>query len=191
MSGMARRSTGDFYKKFAQGLNRLGGGTEDVASGMDTPAEGWQYLVNQNLLVGGAALPRDAAKYFEEGTPADLTKIPVVKRFVGDNREFSAQNKYYDRVKNVEVISGQYEGENANPDAYAESEEKFPVDSNVDVIEAFKEANKALRELSKEKREARREGGDDLDATLKDIEDRQREEYVRFNTIYNDVKRGQ
>jgi hypothetical protein len=191
VSGMARRSTGEFYKKFAQGLNRLGGGTEDVASGMDTPAEAWQYLINQNLLAGGAALPRDVAKYFEEGTPADITKVPVAKRFVGDNREYSAQNKYYDRVKNVEVISGQYEGDNADADAYAESEEKFPVDSNVDVIEAFKEANKALRELSKEKRAAQREGGDDLDATLKDIEDRQREEYVRFNTIYNDVKRGQ
>ena len=191
VSGMARRSTGEFYKKFAQGLNSAGGGTEDVASGMDTPAEAWQYLINQSLLTGGAALPRDMAKYFEEGAPADLTKVPVVKRFVGDNREFSAQNKYYDRVKKVEVIAGQYEGDNADPDAYAESEEKFPVDSDTSVIEAFKEANKALRELSKEKRAAQRDGGDGLDETLKSIEDRQREEYVKFNTIYNDVKRGQ
>lgn len=191
VSGMARRNTGEFYKKFAQTLNRMGGGTEDIASGMDTPAEAWQYLVNQNLLVGGAALPRDVAKYFEEGAPADITKVPVAKRFVGDNREFSAQNKYYDRVKRVEVIAGQYEGENEDLAAYAESEEKYPVDSNPAVLEAFKETRKALRDLRKEKREAQREGGEGLDDTLKDIEDRQREEYVKFNQVYNDVKRGQ
>lgn len=189
VSGMARESTGEFYKKLASAMNRWGGGTEDVASEtFDTPAEGWQYAVNQNLFIGGAAMPRDIFKAYEEG---DITKLPVIKRFVGDSSEYAAQNKYYDRIKRVEVIAGQYEGENEDADKYAESEEKFPVESNVDVIEAFKEANKELRELSKEGREARREGGDGLEETLKDIGDRRREVYVRFNTIYNDVKRGQ
>jgi hypothetical protein len=189
VSGMARESTGEFYKKFASAINRWGGGTEDVASEtFDTPAEGWQYAVNQTLLVGGAGMPRDIFKAYEEG---DITKLPVIKRFVGDSSEYAAQNKYFDRVKKVEVIAGQYEGENADADKYAESEEKFPVESDPSVIEAFKEANKELRELSKEGREARREGGDGLDATLKDIGQRRNEVYVRFNRAYNDVKRGQ
>jgi hypothetical protein len=189
VSGMARESTGEFYKKLASAINRWGGGTEDVASdNFDIPAEGWQYAVNQTLLVGGAGMPRDIFKAYEEG---DITKLPVIKRFVGDSSEYAAQNKYYDRIKKVEVVAGQYEGENADADKYAESEEKFPVESDTTVIEAFKEANKELRELSKEGREARREGGDGLEETLKDIGQRRNEVYVKFNTIYNDVKRGQ
>ena len=190
VSGMARKSTGEFYKKFAEGLNRLGGGTEDVASSMDTPAEAWKYLVDQYLLLGGAALPKDIAKFFEEGAPADLTKVPVAKRFVGDNSEYAAQNKYFDRAKKVEVIAGQYEGENEDEDAYAESEKKFPVESDPDVIEAFKEANKELRKLSKEAREIRNEGGPNMNADLEEIEAERKQVYVDFNEEYNRVKQG-
>ena len=168
----------------------MGGGTEDVASSMDTPAEAWKYLVDQYLLLGGAALPKDIAKFFEEGAPADLTKVPVAKRFVGDNSEYAAQNKYFDRAKKVEVIAGQYEGENEDEDAYAESEKKFPVESDPDVIEAFKEANKELRKLSKEAREIRNEGGPNMNADLEEIEAERKQVYVDFNEEYNRVKQG-
>jgi hypothetical protein len=188
VSGMARRSTGEFYKNLAMALNRAGGGTEDIASKTDVPAEGMKYLVDQYLLIGGAALPKDAAKFFEEGAPADLTKIPVAKRFVGDNSEYAAQNKFYDRAAKVEIISGQYKGENADARAYAESKEEFPVESNPAVIKAYKDASKKLRELSKAKREAQRAGGASMEQKLERVEQDQKKVYEKFNQTYNDVK---
>lgn len=188
VSGMARRSTGEFYKNLAMALNRAGGGTEDIASKTDVPAEGMKYLVDQYLLLGGAALPKDAAKFFEEGAPADLTKIPVAKRFVGDNSEYAAQNKFYDRAAKVEIISGQYKGENADARAYAESKEEFPVESNPAVIKAYKDASKKLRELSKAKREAQRSGGAGMEQKLERVEQDQKKVYEKFNRVYNDVK---
>lgn len=189
VSGMARESTGEFYKKFASALNRWGGGTEDVAGKYDTPAEGWQYAVNQNLLVGGASLPKDFFKYITDNE-ADITKAPIIKRFVGDNREYAAQNKYYDRIKKVEIIASQYEGENQDDDAYDESKKKFPVESDPSVIDAFKEAQKSLRGLNKELRDAQDEGGPNMAATIKDIRKRRNEVYVNFNKEYNRVKQG-
>lgn len=188
VSGMARRSTGEFYKQWAKTLNQIGGGTEDVASAMDTPAEAWKYLVDQNLLAGGPSVIKGVADYAMAGAPADAEKIPVVKSFVGDGRDYAAQNKYFDRAKKVEVIAGQADGVNADASAYEESQQKYPVDAAPEVIAAFKEADNALRALSKEKREAIREGGSGLNETLDDIDARQRAIYEQFNRVYNDVK---
>lgn len=187
VSGMPRESTGEFYKKFAAAVNRWGGGTEDVASDFDTPAEAWQYAVNQNLLVGGAGIPRDFFKAYEE---ADVTKLPIVKRFVGDNSEYAAQNKYFDRIQKIEVIAGQKEGENKNSDAYAESKEKFPVEADSKVIKAYKDSEKQLRKLNKDAREARKNGGPNMQSKLDKIKQDRNEVYVKFNRKYNEVKQG-
>lgn len=187
VSGMPRESTGEFYKKFAAAVNRWGGGTEDVASDFDTPAEAWQYAVNQNLLVGGAGIPRDFFKAYEE---ADVTKLPIVKRFVGDSSEYAAQNKYFDRIQKIEVIAGQKEGENKNSDAYAESKEKFPVEADSKVIKAYKDSEKQLRKLNKDAREARKNGGPNMQSKLDKIKQDRNEVYVKFNRKYNEVKQG-
>ena len=124
---------------------------------------------------------------FEE---ADVTKLPIVKRFVGDSSEYAAQNKYFDRIQKIEVIAGQKEGENKDTDAYAESKEKFPVEADSKVIKAYKDSEKQLRKLNKDAREARKNGGPNMQTRLDKIKQDRNEVYVKFNRKYNEVKQG-
>ena len=188
-ASMGRETTGAAYKWFAQAMNDMSGGEGRIKGWVDFAPEQLRYLVNS---LGGG--PVASAKGLlnlkgavEEGD-VKLHDIPVIKNFLGSGGEYAAQNAFYDHDGDMKQIVEA--DKNDSMEQWAAKEKKFAVETDPDVIDAYKEAKKELRGFY-ERRGSELDGVDDPTERKRIIDNLKADKddiYSAFNRVYNQVK---
>lgn len=183
-SELGREDTAEAWKWIAQGANSLTKGTSTVAGGFSRAPEWYEYLATQ--LGGGLAN--------FSGDVLSL-KVPDLFKVTGKGGEYAPMSNFYENTDKMDAIYPTYKKVNGSPDAdeapeydetdeaaLAENQEQFPLQTQPEIMEAYGEATKRLKEINKAYRE-----GD-----YADIEDKyadMNEVYKEFNRTFNEVKK--
>ena len=91
-------------------------------------------------------------------------------------------NKFYKDYDELSAIYAVYSAEEPDIEAQIENEEKFPVQADPSVMEAFGEAKSALRKISEKNR-------NEEYASREEMVEERNEVYKDFNRVYAEVKR--
>ena len=170
----AKPSTPDIYKKIAQGLQEMTGGYGRVKGDIDVSPDQLKYFVDQytgglGRLAGGAA----------EG---DIEAVKKLNPFYFDPKliEYSPMGRFYENQPDMKrAIDAQKLADEGDDSEKVFMENTKPVAIDSTVVEAYKTADKELKELRKDANEM------DPD----EYRSKQLEIMSRFNAAYNDVKR--
>ena len=169
-SSVPRASTPEMYKDWAKNLNEISGGHGKYASWLDTPPEGWKYLIDQ--FSGG--LGKFAGRLAKG-------ENPYAAQYTSDNSHAAASD-YYAHAPRMRLVT-----EKATPDERAYAKEKYPVETNPRVIGAYKAAEHRLdgikaREINLQKSKASPE---QKQIMADKIEADKQEAYASFLRTYN------
>jgi hypothetical protein len=210
-SELGRAGTADFYKWVARSMNSLSGGGEGVSGAADFQPEVYQYIVRQ---YGGGPerFVRQSASLVSAMRSGELTddpdksvmeQIPVLNTFFGRGSEYTPMNEFYintdeqrgrpsmDQI--LRYINRDTEGiSREQREAFMEENESdYPYMFDRRTIRAYEEADSALDDMYKRRREDRSSTAD-ADA-LREVNDRYeaeaREIYTDFNREFYEVKR--
>lgn len=188
-SSLGREDTGRAWKWIARSLNDMSGGYGGVPGAVDFAPEAYRYFFEAHA--GGLyRFGEDTYKFITEDNKDDKTltqRLPVVRSYVGKGGEYVPMTQYY---KNAEKVGALVRQEKYEPDDFAGAMEKFPVQTDYRVMEAYKEAEKQRDQLGRERREELL-GTSDPSARrdiIADYRDREREVFMEFNRIFNEVK---
>lgn len=210
-SELGRAGTSDFYKWIARSMNSLTGGGEGVPGWLDKQPEWYQYIVRQ---YGGGVekTVRQSADLVSAIRSGELTEdpdksvmeqIPVLNVFFGRGSEYTPMNEYY---ANTEESAGRPSMDNVRRytdrdtegisreqrEAFVEENESdYPYMFDRRVIRAYEDADKALDDMYKRRREDRSTtaDADALRAVNDSYEEEARQIYTDFNRVFYEVKR--
>ena len=183
-SELGREETGEGWKFIAQGINSLFGGNATVESWASMQPEQYRYAVQQ-LLGGAYGVGRDTVDLFTgEAKPDQILaqRIPIIKSFFGKGGEYVPMNKFYEDYDDLNALYTVYNAEEPDYEAQAENKEKFPVETDPTVMDAFGEAKSALRKISSDYKDGTYASKEDMLAARNEV-------YKEFNRIYADAKR--
>jgi len=170
----AKPSTPEVYKMIAEGLQKATGGYGRVKGDIDVSPDQLKYFVDQytggvGRLVGGAV----------EG---DIEAAKKLNPFYFDPKliEYSPMGRFYEAQPDMKrAIDAQKLADEGDDSEKVFMENSKPVAIDSTVVEAYKTADKELKELRKDANEM------DPD----EYRSKQLEIMSRFNAAYNDVKR--
>jgi hypothetical protein len=170
----AKPSTPEFYKFIARQIQERTGGYGRIAGDLDVSPDQLKYFVDQytggvGRLVGGAA-------------NADTEALKKLNPFYFDPKltEYSPMSRFYERdgeMKNAVAAKKLDEEGDSTELEFLENTKPYTVDDTV--IEAYKTAEKDLKELRKE------------DIPFEEYNARRLEIMAEFNSAYNDAKKGE
>ena len=183
-SELGREETGDVWKFIARGMNSLFGGTDTVESWAGVQPERYRYIVQQ-LLGGAYGFGRDTVDLVAgEAKPDQMlaNRVPIIKSFFGKGGEFAPMNKFYEDYDRLSSLYAVYNDKEPDPEAQAENEAKFPMQTDSEVMDAFGDALSELRKINKDNRD---DAYDSRESMLK----AKNEVYEDFNRTYAEVKR--
>ena len=186
-SSMGRETTGAGYKWFAKFMNDMSGGAGNVNGWFDFQPEGYRYWIN--TLGGGPVRTLRNVANLANKDDADVRDIPVIKGWLGSGGEYDAQNSYYENTSKLAAISKAEEDD--SEEDWAVKERKFPVQTDANIIDAYKETQKYLRQYYKDLDDAL-DGVTDAAERRKILDEMKSEKdeiYSEFNRTYNDTKR--
>ena len=186
-SSMGRETTGAGYKWFAKFMNDMSGGAGNVNGWFDFQPEGYRYWVN--TLGGGPVRTLRNVANLANKDDADVRDIPVIKGWLGSGGEYDAQNSYYENTSKLAAISKAEEDD--SEEDWATKERKFPVQTDANIIDAYKDAEKYLRQYYKDLDDAL-DGVTDAAERRKILDEMKSDKdeiYSEFNGTYNDTKR--
>ena len=191
LSSVARYSTPEGYKAVAEWLNSVTGGVGKVKGGIDVPAEGIEYLVNQ--AIGGAGKVAfdlvDLGTKGATGKEVEVRDVPILRKVLGEPNKFADLGDYYDRVPKISTVEAQLK-DSKSVERQA-LRKKFPVETDPAVMAAKRQAESRMREITKRKKLIMSRSGDseqqqDQMDRLNELEGKV---YTRFNTVYNRVEK--
>ena len=171
-----KASTPEIYKTIARGLQEMTGGYGRVKGDIDVSPDQLKYFVDQytggvGRLVGGAA----------EG---DIETAKKLNPFYFDPKlvEYSPMSSFYERQPEMKrAIAADRLAEEGDSSELEFLENKAPYAVDATVMDAYKDAEKELKDLRKDANE--------MDP--KEYKAEQLRIMSDFNRTYNDVKRGQ
>lgn len=188
-SSLGREDTGRVWKWIARSMNDMSGGYGSVPGAVDFAPEAYRYFFEAHA--GGLyRFGEDTYKFIAEDNKDDKTlaqRVPVVRSYVGKGGEYVPMTQYY---KNAAKVGALVRQEKYEPDEFLEATEKFPVQSDPRVMEAYKMAEKERDRIGRERREMLL-GIDDPEARRDIIDmyrDEERQVFMLFNRTFNDVK---
>ena len=183
-SELGREDTAEAWKWIAQGANSLSKGTSTVAGGFSRAPEWYQYLATQ--LGGGLANI--------SGDVLSL-KVPDLFKVQGKGGEYAPMSNFYENTDRMDAIYPTYKKVYGTPDgdelpeydavdeaALAENQDKFPLQTQPEIMEAYGTAVKQLKEINKDYREGQYGSIEDKYAAMNEV-------YKEFNRTFNEVKK--
>ena len=183
-SELGREETGEAWKFIARGLNSMFRGTSSVESWASVQPEQFRYVTEQ-LLGGSYGLGRDTVNLFTEEPKKDqsiLQRLPFIKTLMGRGGEYAPMNKFYDSYDLINGLYAVYNNDDGTlPEDQAENVEKYPVETDERVMEAFGGAQSEIRTIRADNRDGAYE-------TEQEMHDALNEVYMNFNKTYGAVK---
>lgn len=188
-SELGRETTGEFWKGLAKTINSIAGGSEAVSSpyGADLQPEVYRHIIESYF--GG---PYQLAKQIVGLKEAEgMADVPGIKSFVGTGAEYAPQTKYFENTTVIRQIVNRMN--KLTPEQQAAQGEKYFMDTDPRIIEAYRLTDKSLDAVSKEQREviANAKSETEKKAVLDYYRAEKNKLYSAFNSVYNDVKKTQ
>lgn len=186
-SELGRPTTGEGWKWLAQTMNEATGGSAAVKGKIDFQPEIYRQLI-EGWLGGPYQLAKQVAGLKEAEGAAD---IPGIKSFVGSGSEYAPQTQYFENSTVIRQIMNRFN--KLTPEQQAEQADKYFMDTDMRIVEAYDLVDKELDRLNKEQRELLSvvESDEDKQLVLDHYRAEKNDLYSSFNNIYNDVKRGE
>jgi hypothetical protein len=191
-SDMGRENTGDFWKWMAKSLNEATGGLDNVSGYVDLQPEAYRYLV-ESFGGGVYRTARDIVnmKPSDEDKGLQVKDIPVARSFVGKGSEYVPINRYYTNTAKMDAFVKAYRYD--DEEEWAAKQQKFPLETDLELLEAYYEVDKYKDKVSKARQEALA-GLSGSDPQRKEVIDAARELQVEafkaYNNLYNEKKRA-
>ena len=188
-SSLGREDTGRVWKWIARSLNDMTEGYGSVPGGFDLAPEAYRYFFEAHA--GGLyRFGEDTVKLITEDNKDDKTlaqRLPVVRSYVGKGSEYVPMTQYYKNAKKVGALVRQ---EKYEPEDFIEATEKFPVQSDPRVMEAYKLAEKERDRIGRQRRDELLGIADpEVRRDIIDVyRDEERQVFMEFNRIFNEVK---
>ena len=180
-AGSGFKSTNEFYKQVAMGLNEATGGSEYQSGLIDVHPETVRYML-EYIGSGASRFVLNTSETIARGTQGEFepARTPFVRRFYGETTDHGDSNTFYERLDEVETLQAELESlkGKARLDFRKENKDKLRLVSDA------KRTQKKLKVLRKR-----------LDH-FKEKEDKERQEKVeaqieteidRFNLKYNEI----
>jgi len=180
-AGSGFKSTNEFYKQVAMGLNEATGGSEYQSGLIDVHPETVRYML-EYIGSGASRFVLNTSETIARGTQGEFepARTPFVRRFYGETTDHGDSNTFYERLDEVETLQAELESlkGKARLDFRKENKDKLRLVSDA------KRTQKKLKLLRKR-----------LDH-FKEKEDKERQEKVeaqieteidRFNLKYNEI----
>lgn len=199
-SSLGREDTGRVWKWMAKSLNDISGGSGTIGGGTDFQPETFRYLFE--AYAGGLyKTGEDAVTLITNDRNDDkplAQRLPIVRAYVGKGAEYAPMNQFFKNTEdtfsaplilsqpNMGAIVRQQKHE---PEAFEETMKKYPLRTDEEIIEAYKEAKKELDRIGRAQRKDL-DGVDDAETRMDIIEGYREEKteiYKAFNQVYNDV----
>jgi hypothetical protein len=186
-SELGRPSTAEPWKDIAKAINYVSGGSEAVSGVVDFQPEIYRNFIESYF--GG---PYQLAKQMVGLKEAEgMADIPGVKSFVGTGAEYAPQTKYYENTATTRQIMNRLS--KLSPEQQAAQGERYFVDTDPRVLDAYKAVEANLDRIGKAQKETLKEEMSDADKQM--VLDYYRKEkneyYSAFNSVYNEAKKGQ
>jgi hypothetical protein len=184
-SELGREDTAEAWKWIARGANSLTNGTSTVEGKFSRAPEWYQYLATQ--YGGGLA-----------NVTGDVLsgKMPDLFKVAGKGGEYAPMSNFYENTTDMDAIYPTYKKIYGTPDAdeapeydevdeaaLAENQAKFPLQTQPEIMEAYGEATKQLKDMRKANREGEYADIEDYYADMNEV-------YKEFNRTYNEVKKS-
>ena len=173
------KSTNEAFKKLALGLNEITGGSEYQSGVVDVHPETIRYMLD--YLGGGAGrFAVNTAETLTKSTKGefDPTRTPFVRRFYGEVRDHGDQQKFYERLDEIETIRAELDSLRGRERLEFRKKHK----DILSLVERAKSTEKQLKSLRK-RRDYYIEKEDDEKAER--VEKQMASVVDRFNAHYN------
>lgn len=175
------KSTNQFYKSAAMGLNEATGGSEYRSGVIDVHPETIRYLVE--YIAGGAG--RFVANTFDSTSKAakgemEPDRTPFVRRFYGKTNDYGDQETFYNRLDEVETLDKELRSLRG-PDRKAFRDEYL---AKLRLAPRAKATSKMLSNLRKQKERAEQQNNSEQ---VDKIDERMELIIDRFNKQYNEA----
>jgi len=186
-SELGRPSTAEPWKEVAKAVNYATGGSEAVSGVVDFQPEVYRYFIESYF--GG---PYQLAKQMVGLKDAEeLADVPGIKSFVGTGAEYAAQTKYFANTETTRQIMNRLS--KLTPEQQAAQGERYFVDTDPRVLDAYKAVEANLDRISKDQKETLKEemSAEDKQMVLDYYRAEKNKYYSAFNAVYNAAKKGE
>ena len=191
-SQLGKDDTGAIWKMVAQGVNAATGGTKTTSGWADLQPEQYRYIMEQ-YLSGLYGLGRDTVNLVaNEPKPGQniTDRLPFVKSFMGKGGEFAPMNNYYKNTTKSFGLRAQPDMDqlydvyvnNEDTEDWKENQERYPVQTDERVMEAYGEADSDIKALRQDWRDGYYATKEEMYADLNEV-------YKTFNKVYGEVKK--
>lgn len=190
-SNRSKRSTGEHYKFVAELLNEVTGGSEYRSGWADLSPDGMQYV--QEYLFGGLGrfVNRSVDLYAKAVSPENeeitLSNVPIVRYFHGEPSDYSDKLDYYSYIDSATQVFK--EAEETTGKERLEFMREFGSVARLEPL--YKETQKQLRKLRKQKKQIEKTQKDPVKAydQVQKIEAEMQRLFDRFNKRYREATR--
>jgi hypothetical protein len=121
----------------------------------------------------------------------ELADVPGIKSFVGTGAEYAAQTKYFANTETTRQIMNRLS--KLTPEQQAAQGERYFVDTDPRVLDAYKAVEANLDRISKDQKETLKEemSAEDKQMVLDYYRAEKNKYYSAFNAVYNAAKKGE
>jgi hypothetical protein len=186
-SELGRPSTAEPWQEIAKAVNYATGGSEAVSGAADFQPEVYRYFIESYF--GG---PYQLAKQMVGLKDAEeLADVPGIKSFVGTGAEYAAQTKYFANTDTTRQIMNRLN--KLTPEQQAAQGERYFVDTDPRVLDAYKAVEANLDRINKAQKEilAAEMSDKDKQMVLDYYRAEKNQYYSAFNSVYNAAKKGE
>lgn len=186
-SELGRPSTAEPWQEIAKAVNYATGGSEAVSGAVDFQPEVYRYFIESYF--GG---PYQLAKQMVGLKDAEeIADVPGIKSFVGTGAEYAAQTKYFANTETTRQIMNRLS--KLTPEQQAAQGERYFVDTDPRVLDAYKAVEANLDRIGKDQKEtlAMEMSDEDKQMVLDYYRAEKNKYYSAFNAVYNAAKKGE
>lgn len=186
-SELGRPSTAEPWQEIAKAVNYATGGSEAVSGAVDFQPEVYRYFIESYF--GG---PYQLAKQMVGLKDAEeIADVPGIKSFVGTGAEYAAQTKYFANTETTRQIMNRLS--KLTPEQQAAQGERYFVDTDPRVLDAYKAVEANLDRIGKDQKEtlAMEMSAEDKQMVLDYYRAEKNKYYSAFNSVYNAAKKGE
>jgi hypothetical protein len=190
-SNRSKRSTGEHYKFVAELLNDVTGGSEYRSGWADLSPDGMQYV--QEYLFGGLGrfVNRSVDLYAKAVSPENeeitASNVPIARYFHGEPSDYSDKLDYYNYIDSATQVFK--EAEETTGKERLEFMREFGSVARLEPL--YKETQKQLRKLRKQKKQIEKTQKDPVKAydQVQKIEAEMQRLFDQFNKRYREATR--
>lgn len=180
-AGSGFKSTNEFYKQVAMGLNKGTGGSEYQSGLIDVHPETVRYML-EYIGSGASRFVLNTAETATRGAQGEFepSRTPFIRRFYGETTDHGDSNTFYERLDEVETLQAELESLKGKERLEFRKENKALLRLSDDAKRTQKQLKQLRKRLDRFKEKDNKEVVEKIEAQIETAID-------RFNLKYNEI----